>query len=95
MVHVGIKYCGGCQEYYDRIGSARYIQTACKDYAIFSPVRECTVYDLILVVCGCSVQCPDVQNFRANYGKIIVCGPEDVDDAIEKIRLLNTQEAMK
>lgn len=92
MLHIGIKYCGGCQEDYDRIQSAKYIQAACMDSAIFSPAQENTVYDLILVVCGCTVLCPDYQRYKTKNGVVIVCGTEDLDAAIAKIRVLNTQE---
>lgn len=92
MLNIGIKYCGGCQEYYDRIQGSKYIQAACLGSAVFNPARENTVYDLILVICGCTVLCPDYRRYTSKNGAIIVCGPEDYDAAIAKIRLLNTQE---
>lgn len=92
MLQIGIKYCGGCQEDYDRIQGAKYIQAACMDSAVFSSAKENTVYDLILVVCGCTVLCPNYQRYTAKNGALIVCGPEDYDAAITKIRLLNSQE---
>lgn len=93
MLKIGMKYCGGCQEYYDRIAGARIIQSACKDCAEFSPTQENKVYDLILVICGCTVLCPDYQNFQSKHGHIVVCGTEDYENAIHQIKLIHKQEA--
>ncbi len=89
MLQIGIKYCGGCQEYYDRIAGAKYIQAACRDTAVFSPARENTTYDLILVICGCTVLCPDYLHYASTHGVLIVCGPEDFETAIQKIKSLH------
>lgn len=89
MLQIAMKYCGGCQEYYDRIAGAKMIQRACKDCAEFSPAQDNKVYDLVLIVCGCTVLCPDYQNIHSKHGHIIVFGSEDFENAIRQIKLLH------
>ena len=92
MLQIGLKYCGGCQEHHDRIEIARQIQQACRNIAVFTSASIGTVYDLLLVNCGCTVLCPDMQGLIAKHGQIIVCGPEDLEHTIETIRKLYAQE---
>ena len=92
MLQIGMKYCGGCQEHHDRIDIARQIQYACREFAVCTPANPGTLYDLLLVNCGCTVICPDLQGYHAKHGQIIVCGPEDLEHTIETIQQLYAQE---
>lgn len=59
-MRVGIKYCGGCNPRYDRVAfveglKCQYEET---DFELAAPG---TLYDYLLVVCGCQARCADIQ----------------------------------
>lgn len=71
-MRVGIKYCGGCNPRYDRVAfvdrlRAQYPEA---DFRYAQPGED---YDQLLVVCGCTAQCPDISGLRAGRVRYI-CG---------------------
>ena len=62
-LRVGVKYCGGCNPEYDRVGVVEHIQKSLKDkIEIVRPESE-NVH-LILSVNGCSTACADLKPFE-------------------------------
>ena len=56
---MGLKYCGGCRERYDRVGAvARIRERLGKKIEFLLP--DAGNLDLILVVTGCATACADV-----------------------------------
>ena len=84
MLRVGIKYCGGCNPYYDRIALFDTISASLKGSVEFvSPHSE--YIDLILVIQGCRTACADLNSF--NPVKIrLITQPEDAEDIIREIQ---------
>lgn len=86
-VRVGVKYCGGCNERYDRMGVYRRIVAECGEKAIFmaAAIREDMIFDWILVVCGCQAQCANVSKLKSRYGIIPVFQDTDPALVVQKI----------
>ena len=63
---VGIKYCGGCREQYDRKGAVQNLQEAlaCENIE-FVQVEKDRLYDVLLVINGCQSRCADLTNYNA------------------------------
>lgn len=59
---VALKYCGGCNPTYDRMGAVREIERS-SGGAISFVDPDTSDFDFVLVVCGCSVECADVRRF--------------------------------
>lgn len=66
---IGIKYCGGCNPTFDRGGTVQKIIKAYPGHR-FENVREDRVYDLVLVLQGCSSMCANLSNIRSVQGFI-------------------------
>ena len=81
---VGIKFCGGCKEQYDRIKAWNELKEACPD-VMFEPVTKGTLYDLVLVISGCFSQCPNITGLEGRNGFLHVCAQDHVAGAIRKI----------
>ena len=59
---IGVKYCGGCREQYDRragFESTREVFTN----VVFVPVEDGGSYDALLVLCGCPAKCADISKY--------------------------------
>ena len=76
-LHIGVKYCGGCNPEYDRAALVKKIQEKLKDKADFYSWEEEDI-DLVLVVCGCGVSCVDLSPF-SRFKTQTIKNPEDVD----------------
>ena len=60
-MRVGVKYCGGCNPRYDRVELVRCLMEE-RPEDCFEMARPGVEYDQLLVVCGCQVQCADIQD---------------------------------
>ena len=87
---LGLKYCGGCNPRYDRTALVARLKAALPEVE-FQPVRPGTVYDLLLVVSGCHVECADIEGIEARLGRIGVFAAEHLEPAIEKIKAYSEQ----
>lgn len=54
---VGVRYCGGCNPRHDRTAAVRQLQTR---FPALRFLPAAPGQPVVLVVCGCSVQCADV-----------------------------------
>jgi len=84
---VGVKFCGGCKEQYDRIKAWNELKESCPEVS-FVPVSKGTIYDLVLVISGCFSQCPNVTGLEGRNGFLRVCAEEQFPDAIRKLQAL-------
>lgn len=55
-MYVGVYYCGGCNPRYDRKAVVEYLQARLPG-CLLEPVREGTVYDVYVAICGCETGC--------------------------------------
>lgn len=61
-MHIGIKYCGGCNVLYDRGRQIEKLKQQFDQYEYTGGEEPC---DLLLVICGCMRACPTVQQGKA------------------------------
>jgi hypothetical protein len=64
MKRIGIKYCGGCNSFYDRVGMVEKLARKLKGIAIFLSYEDFP-YDLLLIVNGCMRACADREDIHA------------------------------
>lgn len=89
---IGIKYCGGCNPRYDRVQIVSRLREDFPGLELF-PAREDSPADLIVVICGCGVQCANHARLHGAWGKMILSRAEDYDVLCKKIReILQKQE---
>jgi len=83
-IKVGVKYCGGCNPNFDRKEAAAFIsgQTGIS----LEVYREETIPDIALIICGCTSECVKTDKYRGRYEAIVVNSPEQLGEAIERIR---------
>jgi len=67
-LRIGLKYCGGCNPEYNRVGLVIQLEKRFKDQAIFLPPDDDNV-DLILAIHGCATACADLGSY---YGLRII-----------------------
>ncbi|MBQ2753803.1 MAG: hypothetical protein IJF29_06770 [Firmicutes bacterium] len=84
MLKVGIKFCGGCNPFYERgVVAKKYIADH-PEYE-FEFVRDENDYDFIIIVCGCMCRCVTYDHLRSKYGFVLVSSEKDFDYVKEKI----------
>ena len=83
MIEVGIKYCGGCNPYYDRVALSQSIEDRLKGYVQLVDADNAN-NALILVLEGCQTACDDLSKFDGRKIRVITC-PEDAEDFIQEI----------
>lgn len=77
---VGVKYCGGCNPRYDRVGLIRRLERGYPGTA-FVPARPGEGCDLLLVVCGCAARCADVTGLEASRTLVLSQGEDEAEAA--------------
>jgi 4-hydroxybutyrate CoA-transferase len=82
---IGIKYCGGCNPRYDRTSLLSKLKNEVGHIHQFETASSEVIYDMILVLCGCTSGCADHSMLQARKEKIIVTGEEDYNILLSKI----------
>ena len=84
MLKVRIKYCGGCNPYYDRVALVKRIESRLQGEVEFVST-EIDGVDLILAVEGCQTACADLESYQ---GKTIyiISRFEDAAKFLQKIQ---------
>ena len=83
MIKVGIKYCGGCNPYYDRVALVKRIANRLAGKVEIVPLKHEQI-DLVVAVEGCSTACADLSSVK-NKSTRIITQPEDAQDFILQI----------
>ena len=66
MRRVGVKYCGGCREQYDRkAGFEEFREKVPDGAAEFVRAEDGGEYDVLLVLCGCPSRCAGITEYHA------------------------------
>jgi len=84
---IGVKYCGGCNPFYER-GAAVIKALAGFPGIAAHPIGEedCATFDVILVVLGCGQsECFDYSPLQGKHGQIVFSCPEDSEKLIHFI----------
>lgn len=81
---IGIKYCGGCNQSFDRVG---FVKSLKQEFAgmTFENADKNTCYDLIIVVNGCTRACAN--NISLNYQQIFHVTKEIDLENVKKVIL--------
>lgn len=82
---VGVKFCGGCQNRYNRKKALQTIREGLNG-AEFEFVHDGGVYDVLLVLAGCHIKCASIEDYAAEH--VIWCDSDDVEPIIERLRSL-------
>lgn len=61
MMRIGLKFCGGCNPYYDRGAAVQGLKDRFPQHS-FEAVARGEHYDRMLLICGCARGC--VQHYR-------------------------------
>lgn len=82
MKKIGIKYCGGCNPFYERVEVVQRAQSLLKDRFIFS-FDDLQDPDIMVLVSGCPRACADRNpgNFEASSHSIF--GENDFESLIK------------
>jgi len=92
MKKIGIKYCGGCNENYDRIKLTAEIKNKFADIFIFEQAKCEKSYLCVLVICGCNVQCADISKIKSEKGFLYVSGNNDTARIIETLKEISKEQ---
>ena len=83
MLKVGIKYCGGCNPYYDRVDLVERIKRRLQGKVEFVSAANDDA-ELVLAVEGCSTACADLSPFKGKDISVIA-KPEDAEAFIRQM----------
>ena len=89
---IGIKYCGGCNPIYDRASIVSDLEKYISKDISIEPAKQGIVYELVVILCGCSRACASYYNYEFKYEKICITCENDnnkIFSSIDKIRLLS------
>ncbi len=80
-MHIGVKFCGGCNETYNRIEALKKIKTNLPQHS-FEPIRYKKKYDLVLIICGCLSACAEQSSIRLDTKRYLISQVKNVDEFI-------------
>jgi len=80
---VGLKFCGGCRAFYDRVGLVEYIKKRLGEKVEFVAADSQDAEEII-IVSGCKTACTKLDAAPRRPVRYIV-GPEDAERWIEEI----------
>ena len=84
-LRIRIKFCGGCNPDYDRVGLAERIKEELRGKIEFVSSGVEAV-DLVVAIQGCETACADLHEFQGCEIHILTC-TEDADRLIQDISL--------
>ena len=77
---IGVKYCGGCRELYDRKSEFEKTRAELSDSQIeFVPAKDGGKYDALLVICGCKARCADISKYQTSGETITIDNKEEMN----------------
>lgn len=82
----GVRFCGGCNPRYDRGAAYEIIKQNLQAEIQFEYAQEGTIYDILLVIGGCTNCCASYDTFNARRGIIKIWQAEDLDKTIQILK---------
>jgi len=82
MKKIGIKYCGGCNPFYERVEVVQRVQSLLKDRFIFS-VDDVQESDIMVLVNGCPRACADRNSGNSEASSHSILGENDFESLIK------------
>lgn len=69
-MNIGIKYCGGCNPKYDRKDFLKLLE---REFIYkFEVAKIDKIYDIVIVLCGCTSCCAEHSQLKFRCEKILV-----------------------
>ena len=84
-VKCGVKFCGGCNPRYERGKALDYIKEHFHGQIEFVPAQEGVLYDLLLIIGGCTNCCASYQQYMYKQNFVKMWNESHIDKIIEKI----------
>ena len=81
----GVRFCGGCNPRFDRGEAYEKIRTQLKDEIEFDYAKEDHLYDVILVIGGCTNCCASYCEYEAKKGNIMLWDPDHVERVVHEL----------
>jgi len=69
-LHIGVKFCGGCNPRYDRVEALYKLKERFEDKVDFDYAKENEDYDVLLVIGGCTNCCASFEQYNSRYGTL-------------------------
>jgi 4-hydroxybutyrate CoA-transferase len=76
-MRIGIKYCGGCNPGYDRTALIKKIKDNVSSNHVFENFIEEVIYDVVIVLCGCTGCYRNYEYIHSKYGNIFASREND------------------
>lgn len=83
-VRIGVRYCGGCNPRYDRVGMFRRLADMLPE-AEFVLARDAESLCAAIVICGCAACCADTGDLPVEVDCVYMKSAEDFESAREKL----------
>jgi len=81
----GVKFCGGCNPRYDRGIAFDNIKQHFKGFVTFEIAKEDVLYDLILVIGGCTKCCASYCQYKTKNDIVLMWDEKDLEQTIKRI----------
>ena len=82
----GVRFCGGCNSKYDRGAAYELIKQNLQDEIQFEYAHEDKIYDILLIIGGCTSCCASYDAYIAKRGIIKIWQPEDIEKTIQILK---------
>lgn len=84
-MEIGIKYCGGCNPTYDRTDIVSRLKKYIGIECTIEIAKQGIIYDVVVILCGCSSACASHQNLEAKYEKVCITSENDIVNLVNII----------
>ena len=82
---IGVKFCGGCNEGYDRGQTFEQLRNYFKGRVDFEYVKDKGSYDALLLMSGCLNRCASIDGYDYNDRLVSVWKLDRAENAIQQI----------
>jgi len=82
----GVRFCGGCNPRYDRGAAYEIIKQSLQDEIQFEYAQEGSVYDILLIIGGCTNCCASYDQYIARHGVIKIWDMDEIDKTIKILK---------
>lgn len=82
---IGVKFCGGCNEGYDRAAAFEAIRDHFSGRADFEYADENMTYDALLLLSGCTNRCASIDQYKFDNKLVSIWKQDKIKDAIKEI----------
>jgi len=86
IMKCGVRFCGGCNSKYDRGAAYELIKQNLQEEIQFEYAQEDIVYDILLIVGGCTNCCASYDQYIARRGVIKIWDMDEIDKTIKILK---------